>query len=481
MCILVNTTTPWFSNDVSSCNIARTFKHILGEILEKPYLKLSNLNLITEEEKSWLAAWNAPIPKQRAICIHTSILQNCSKGPQKPAVSAWDGNFTYGDLDELSGRLALYLRTLKLPPGTIIPLFFEKTKWAIVAVLGVLRAGAAYVIVDPASPISRTMSICKDVDAEVMVCSNTCLHLANKLVAQVIAVEEAVKYDNISQHAELDDILVKLTDPVYAVFTSGSTGRPKGVVIEHGGFFKRAMANGPTLSLSDESRILQFASFVFDVANRDILYTLLYGGCICMPSESQRSNDLALFMNQQRVNWASITPSTSRILEPSKLPFLKTLVLCGEPMNASLVAKWADRLRLINAYGPSEATTISCMATVTSSSKAMNIGKGSGSVLWIVDPDDHDRLAPLGAVGELVIESPSVGRGYLNRPLESAASFLTTTSWLSQFRNEPSCSLLYKTGDLAHYDADGTILFAGRKDGQIKINGQRVDVGEIEH
>ncbi|OGE52158.1 hypothetical protein PENARI_c011G11986 [Penicillium arizonense] len=469
----------FFSDEARIHNIARTFQYTLGQILDQPHLKLRELNLITKEERLSLASWNPPIPVQPASCIHTAILETCSKSLHKPAVNAWDGDLTYGELDELSSRLAQHLGTLNLSPETIIPLCFEKTKWAIVAVLGVLRAGAAYVFVDPAAPTARTKSVCEDVKAELMICSTACLSTATRLVPVAIAVEHVVK-NTLSLDTE-KDLVVKLTDPVYAVFTSGSTGRPKGVVIEHGGFFRRAMANGPILSLSSDSRVLQFANFVFDVANRDILYTLLFGGCICIPSDSQRSNELTAFINQQRVNWVSIAPSPSRILDPDKVPTIRTLVLCGEPMNSSLVAKWADRVHLINAYGPSEATTISSMATVTRSSSPTNIGKGSGSVLWIVDPADPGRLAPIGAVGELVIESPSVGRGYLNRPAETASSFLPTTAWLSRFRADSPCSYLYKTGDLVQYAADGTMLFCGRKDGQVKIRGQRVDLGEIEH
>ncbi|RAL08711.1 acetyl-CoA synthetase-like protein [Aspergillus homomorphus CBS 101889] len=481
MSILVDTTVSPFSNEASSSNIARTFKHALSQILQKPHLKLSSLSLITEDDKSLLGSWNTSPPSQPARCVHTAILDNCSKFPHKPAVSAWDGNFTYGELDELSCRLSQQIRALNLSPGTIIPLCFEKSKWVIVAVLGVLRAGAAYAIVDPSSPMARITSVCDDVKASLIVCSKNCLDKASRLVHQVIAVEDAVEEPIVFNDTTSNDAVVELNDPVYVAFTSGSTGRPKGAVIEHGGFYQRAMANGPTLSLSEDSRILQFASFVFDVANRDILYTLLYAGCICIPSDWQRSNELAAFINKQQVNWASITPSAIRILDPNDVPTLRTLVLCGEPMNTSLVARWADRLHLINAYGPSEATTVSSMATVTRSSMPMNIGKGSGSALWIVDPANHDRLVPVGAVGELVIESPSVGRGYLNRPAETASSFLNTTAWLSQFRAQPNPNYLYKTGDLVQYAADGTLLFFGRKDGQIKINGQRVDLGEIEH
>ncbi|CAG8385308.1 unnamed protein product [Penicillium salamii] len=481
MSVSVNTKTPLFSDEDRIRNIVRTFRHILGQILDRPGLELQQLKFISDEEKILLSGWNTPIPNQPTSCVHTAILKNYLKSPHKPAVNAWDGDLSYGQLNELSSRVAQYLCSLNLPPGTIIPLCLEKSKWAIVAVLAVLRAGAAYVFLDSNSPHARMRSVCDNVEADLIICSETCLSTASQLVHRAIAVSVVAMDTAISIKAGPKDDLVAVSDPVYAVFTSGSTGRPKGVVIDHGGFFQRAMANGPALHLSDESRVLQFANFAFDAANRDILYTLLYGGCICIPSESQRSNDLTAFINQQRVNWVSITPSAGRILDPNEVSTIRTMISCGESMSTGLVAKWADRVHLINSYGPSEATTISSMTIVTQSANPMNIGKGSGSVLWIVDPDDHNRLAPIGAVGELLIESPSVGRGYLNRPSKTAAAFLSETEWISEFRAGFAGGHLYKTGDLAQYAADGTVIFSGRKDGQIKINGQRVDVGEIEH
>jgi amino acid adenylation domain-containing protein len=436
--------------------------------------------MITESENACLYGWNRAIPPSPMTCVHNAIIGNCMKYSNRLAVSAWDGDFTYQVMYELSTSLAVYLRALDLPPGTIIPLCFEKSKWAIVAVFGTLRSGAAYVFVDPDSPHARKASICEDVNAQVMLCSPAQLSKARELVPQAIVVETVIQ--DMPTKTNITFPAVKVEDPVYGVFTSGSTGRPKGVLIEHGGFFQRAMANGPKLSLSCKTRVLQFASFVFDVANRDILYTLLFGGCICIPSDSQRLNDLAGFINQKEVNWVSITPSVAKLLEPSTIPSVRHMVSCGEPMTSNMIAEWAGSLQLINAYGPSEATTISSIQTnCTTKTCPTNIGKGSGSVLWIVDPADHNRLAPIGAVGELVIESPSVGKGYINRPTETKLSFLSTTSWLPLFRSGQSDVRLYKTGDLVQYDSDGSIRFRGRKDAQVKIRGQRVDLGEIEH
>ncbi|OOQ87249.1 hypothetical protein PEBR_18225 [Penicillium brasilianum] len=482
-CILADTTKRLYSDATQTVNMARTLHHILPQVIKHPHAHLGELDILTEKEKACLRSWNSALPISPKACVHDAILENCMNHSNRPAISAWDGDLTYHDLCELSASVATHLRALDLSPGTIIPLCFEKSKWAIVALLGTLRSGAAYVFIDPDSPHARKVAICEDVNAQVMLCSPTQLSKAEKLVSQAITVEKVIQ-DTLAMTDIAKAALpsVKVEDPVYAVFTSGSTGRPKGVVIEHGGFFQRAMANGPELSLSSETRVLQFASFVFDVANRDILYTLLLGGCICIPSESQRSNDLIGFINEKEVNWISITPSVAKLMQPSAIPTVRHMVSCGEPMTSTMIAEWAGSLQLINAYGPSEATTISSIQTNCAAKICpTNIGKGSGSVLWIVDPADHNRLAPIGAIGELVIESPSVGKGYINRPTETRSSFLSTTSWLPPIRSGDQGVRLYKTGDLVQYDKDGSILFRGRKDAQVKIRGQRVDLGEIEH
>ncbi|CAI7640359.1 unnamed protein product [Penicillium manginii] len=463
--------------------LAQQFEHVLRQVCAENTapLMVKDVGTVSEQDLREIGMWNETVPTRAGRCVHDLIVERCREQPDAPAVNAWDGDLTYSELDELSSRLARHLGTFNLPPGTIIPLCFEKTKWAIVAVLGVLRAGAAYAMVDMGSPTARIKSVCEDLEADLMLCSIPCVSQASQLVGRAIAVEPVVKNKAMYTNSKPKEPSVKLTDPIYAAFTSGSTGKPKGVVIEHGGFFQRAMANGPILSLSSESRVLQFASFVFDVANRDILYTLLFGGCICIPSESQRSNNLIAFMNEQRVNWVSITPSATRLLNPDELPTLRYMVLCGEPMDPGLVDTWADRLNLINAYGPSEATTISSITKVTRMTNPAEIGKGSGSILWVVDPADHDRLAPIGAVGELLIESPSIGSGYLNRPAEMALPFLPITAWYSRFRSGPKCCRLYKTGDLVQYAVDGSLRFMGRKDTQVKLRGQRIELSEVEH
>jgi non-ribosomal peptide synthetase component F len=235
-------------DDNQTANMARTFRHVLPQVISRPHTHLGDLKLITETEKACLRRWNPAIPPLPGTCVHDAILKNCVIHSNRLAVSAWDGEFTYHELDNLSFILAVHLHAMDLPRGTIVPLFFEKSKWAIVAVLGTLRSGAAYVFVDPASSHARTISTCEDINAHVMLCSTTHLSKAMELVPQAIAVETLVQSKvTLTDAAKTQLPSIKVEDPVYAVFTSGSTGRPKGVVIEHSGFFQRAMANWPAL------------------------------------------------------------------------------------------------------------------------------------------------------------------------------------------------------------------------------------------
>ncbi|KAK6815196.1 hypothetical protein RU639_008655 [Aspergillus parasiticus] len=464
--------------------LAQAFRRVMSEIVSEPVKVVSCLDLCSRQDVSQIAVWNERATPQSNDCVHNLILQQCLENPDDMAISSWDGSFTYKRLDELSSQVAARLATCGVRPETFVPLCFEKNKWAIVAILGVIKAGGAYILLDPDYPLERIHSICKAVKAELVVTSTQNKRIVEELAPRVITVgQEIYRW----QHDQVDEQGVDRTsatpqNALYAVFTSGSTGVPKGVVIEHASFCAAAKSNGAALSLDRHSKVLQFANFAYDVANRDILFTLMFGGCICLPSASERSNDIASCINQHQVNWASLTPSVAGLIAPESVPTLRCLLLGGEPMTAANVASWAEKVHLMNAYGPCECAAVSSLQSrITTTSDHRNIGRGVGVALWIVDMDNPEQLLPIGATGELVIESASVGRGYINDEEGSKSSFLETTAWLDQFRPGRSGQRLYRTGDLARYNADGTINFIGRKDSQIKIHGQRVELMEVEY
>ncbi|THC87964.1 hypothetical protein EYZ11_012591 [Aspergillus tanneri] len=274
-------------------------------------------------------------------------------------------------------------------------------------------------------------------------------------------------------------------DPVYAVFTSGSTGKPKGVVIQHSSFCSSALGHGKLFGLSSGSRVFQFSSHAFDVSITDHLTTLIMGGCICVPSENDRQNCPARAANDLGVTFADLTPSVARMLCPSRISTMKTVVLSGEVVTATdleLLAIGPTIIRVMNSYGPAECavkSTLNC--DVRPVTDPQNIGKAVGGICWVVNSNNHEKLVPIGAVGELLIEGSIVGSGYLCDPAKSSAVFIQAPSWLRRFRAADYTGRLYKTGDLVQYVATGELRYIGRKDTQVKLRGQRLELGEVEH
>lgn len=208
----------------------------------------------------------------------------------------------------------------------------------------------------------------------------------------------------------------------------------------------------------------------------------MHGGCVCIPDENTRLNNIVSAISTMRVNWALLTPSFVDFFGPESVSSLKTLVLGGEAMNQSHIMTWAPHTKLINAYGPSECSVVAvCNNNVTLDTHPLDIGTPLAHA-FVTDPINHDCLLPVGEIGELLIHGPTLAREYLDNPSQTAKSFITNPPWLSQVMPAGNKQLrLYKTGDLVRQNMDGTLRFQGRKDQQVKVHGQRVELGEIEH
>ena len=253
--------------------------------------------------------------------------------------------------------------------------------------------------------------------------------------------------------------------------------------MEHEALSTSIHYHGAKLNLNNTSRVLQFVAFTFDISFSDIFATLSHGGCICIPSEFDRMNNLEHAINSLEVNHACLTAAVAKQLRPSELRHLKTLVIAGEAPTRDILTTWADKVCLINMYGPAECS-IYCAGKrdVHRNDCPENIGVGVGALLWITDIHDHDILAPVGAIGELLIEGPLLARCYLNDEAQTKAAFIEDPAWSIEDGSRSSQRRrLYKTGDLVHYDSDGSIVYVGRKDKQVKVRGQRVELGEVEH
>lgn len=453
------------------------FKHVLFQLctLSMRAYAIEEIEVCSMEDKREIAHWNQSTVDQHDVCVHSLISRRAREAPLTPAVNAWDGTLTYAELEDRSNMFCQHLLSLGVKPGMKIPLLFEPSLWVVVAMLGVAKSGAAFTVIDAHCPQGRMEQIVKDLDAEYIICSTQTYQTA-KLFALPILL-------NMLRITSLQAVCTSSLpqgfpeDTLYIIYTSGSTGRPKGCIIQHGAYASSALAHAAALNLNSTSRVLQFAAYAFDASILEILTTLVKGGCVCIPSKEEKENSLVQIIRDMNVNWALLTPSLIDIISPQDVPTLQVLVLGGEPIRSANIKTWAEAVWLCNAYGPSEASVVATVNSgLTIDSSASMIGRSVGSHSWIVNPKDSTRLAPIGVVGELLIEGPILSAGYLHNAKHNKAAFIEGTSFLDR-RSQRR----YKTGDLVRYDSDGFLHFVRRKDDQVKLRGQRFEPGETEN
>lgn len=472
-------------------NVANAFTSGMNSILRSTNGEtIEQIDLLGESSFGQLLTWNGNEQSMHDECIHDLVAQQVGTRPDAIAISAWDGEFSYAVLDDLSSKIAQHLVKLGVGPEAMVPLCFEKSAWAIITTLGVLKAGGACVPLNISHPLARTHKIVEDVQAKLILASPAQLAQLQLLKsdAKILAISKSF-VDSLPTRQETR-AAVTPEATAFIIYTSGSTGLPKGVVQEHRGICTSVKNQGKALGYDSTSRILQFAAYTFDVSIGDIFGALFYGGCICVLSESDRTDDLTGAINKLNANQACLTPTVARTIRSDAVPSIKTLTLGGEPLTAKDMATWSTVVRLINIYGVTE-TTVWCTTQEISSSEfsnPKNVGKAFSGRTWIVDANDHGKLAPLGSIGELVIDGPALAGGYLNDVQKTTAAFIKDPSWLLKFniiaghlRALEQDQRIYKTGDLARYTPNGSIEYIGRKDTQVKVNGQRIELGEIEH
>lgn len=469
----------------------RSFTSIVDTLLREHHCPIVSVLSISEDELEEIWSRNTPLPPNLETCMHRIISEKAQLQPEKNAIEAWDGDLTYAQVDRYSAQLAQNLRLLDDAPNQIIPVLFEKSKWTAVAVLAVMKSGACFALLDPAQPEGRLRTIIQQINATIVVASKTQAAVAARVApgASIVPVSES-KFSKIyhpfaEQQPNTSLPPVSPSAPLYIQFTSGSTGHPKGCVITHSQFTSGAIPRAYTVGYRSHSRVLDFASYAFDVSIDSMLCTLAHGATLCTPSEESRMNDLSGVMRKMRITLAGMTPSVARTLDPDILPSLDSLAVGGEGVSSSDAAAWRQKTKVINCYGPSECTVGATINGDVGSLPYITMGKGHGCVMWLTDPADHSKLVPPGAVGELLIEGPIVGNGYLNNLAKTREVFIEDPDFLlAGSKSIPGRrGRLYKTGDLVRYDPDGKgeVIFVGRRDQQVKLRGQRIELAEIEY
>ena len=466
---------------MAAYNLAYSFEAILDCSIAEPLRPIGELNVLSMRDMQQISKWNESAMARCEACVHHFIEENSRQTPQAPAISSWDGSLDYRELDDLSSRVAKHLISLGVGPEVIVPVCFEKSMWAVVAMLAILKAGGAFVPLDPLHPVERLTMIIRKTRATLVVTSATHSALFEGGAVMICVVGRPLIDVLDDTHTLPSKQGTHSGNAAFVLFTSGSTGQPKGIVQEHGSVCTNALAHGPALGMGPTSRVLQFAAFTFDVSMMDIFTTLILGGCICMPSEYDRMNDIVSFINSRDVNWTFMTPSFSNLIEPDHVPSLKKLALGGEAVTQENIQRWAGKVSLFNCYGPAEiGTCVVSAMPIVSNARAETVGQRLSSTLcWLTDPSDHNKLVPIGAIGELCVEGPTLAREYLNDSELTATQFVQNPLWMGEIPGRQRT--IYKVGDLLRQNSNGSLDFVGRIDSQVKIRGQRVELGEVEH
>ncbi|KAM0418809.1 hypothetical protein ACHAPT_012250 [Fusarium lateritium] len=471
---------PAFMTREQAANVSSTYDKIVSEMINRPETLISNLDWFGEQNERQVLAWNSNPKSNVQECIHQAVSKHGALRPDAEAVCAWDGSFPYSQLLSLSDRLACRLQASGVGPEIFVPICFDKSKWTVVAMLAVLKSGAAFVPLDPTHPLPRLQSLVRKVQAQTILCSPQHRGMLESVAAELIPVDDQL-FMQLAEHDGDEVDCGSWSNGAYMIFTSGTTGVPKGALIQHGALLSSALAHGPAMMMDSNTRSLQFAASTFDVSITEILTCLILGGCVCIPSENARLNAIEEAITQLRANWALLTPTFVKFIDPAKVPSLSTLVTGGEAMTQAVIDSWSH-INLINCYGPAETSVVSHVHRGMRKGKnPLNIGRQVGVHCWVVDRYNHDRLVPVGAVGELLLEGHTLAREYYKEPEKTSEAFIVDPAWTRNQPRQNGPRRMYKTGDLVKYNHDGTFHIAGRKGSQIKFHGQRIELGEIEH
>jgi surfactin family lipopeptide synthetase C len=469
------------------------FNTLLEGIVSNPEQRLSDLSLLTRAERQQLIVdWNrADVEYPSYRCLHELIADQVDRTPDAVAVVFEDKCLTYRQLDERANQLARYLQKLGVGPETLVGICVERSLELVVGLLGILKAGGAFVPLDPDYPGDRLAFMLQDAAVRVLL---TQAHLTASLPAhQSRIVQLDSDWPSIAEESR-DGLRNAVTAEqlAYMIYTSGSTGTPKGVMIEHGGLVQHCVDCRGVYGLTSRDRVLQFASLSFDTAIEEILPSLVSGASVVLrepavwlPSEfRQKLAELGLTVIQLTpAYWHQLAETWANAIEPISAHQLRLVIIGGDIMSAKTLQLWRqtpfNNVRLLNTYGPTETiiTATSFEIPMADRRQAMleriPIGRPLGNrQIYVLD--HWCRPAPVGVPGELHIGGTALARGYHNRPELTAEKFIADPF------SRRAGARLYRTGDLVRYLTDGNIEFLGRVDQQVKIRGFRIELGEIE-
>ncbi|HBT88792.1 non-ribosomal peptide synthetase [Desulfobacter sp.] len=452
---------------------------LMGQCVDQPDYTVSRTSLLSVQERRQILNSYATY-KEFALesrCAHEVIAQNALKYPDKPAV-IFEGNaITYMAMERRANQVAHYLRTLGAGPENVVGWCVNKSHDIVFGLLGIMKSGAAFLPMDPAQPKERMSYMIKDAGVKFIVTQKSLAQTIPADLCQLVFLDHDM--ENLDNYDPLTPptVLINPRNLAYVIYTSGSTGMPKGVMVAHSNLANLISAQIPEFRVSARSRVLQTLSLSFDAALGEIFRALMAGASLYLA----RHDDLmpgpelvSLLKEKQITSVAFAAAALAAMPKASKeLIELENLTVGGDTISPELVAHWSQNRRFMNGYGPTETTIGATLAANWNPENKPPLGNPLPNVrVYILDR--WMQPVPVGISGELYIGGVGVTRGYLNKPQQTALSFVP-----DPFSSIPGARL-YRTGDMARWLPDGVIDFLGRMDHQVKIRGFRIELSEIE-
>ena len=459
--------------------IAKHLEIIYQAMTFNPDEKTGNLQLISEEEKNLvLKEWNGPdVPFAEQSTVHGLFEEMVNKYPQATAVRFEDREVSYKELNERANQLAHYLIQQGIGPETIVTLSFPRTIELVLATVAVLKAGAAYLPIDPEYPQERIDYMIADSGTQTMIIHDSLkAQFAHHSLQTILLGKENDWLKDFSKENPRAGALP--ANLGFMIYTSGSTGRPKGVLLPHKGMVNLFQAMAKDLPVDKNKTMLQMASFSFDAASCEIFTGLTTGATLQMIDKDilLSTDKFVKFLNEKKITTVTIPVSLLTILPEKEIHSFETIMSVGDICTQDLALRWKDRCRFMNGYGPTEGSVgaiWSVFEEYHAFSHSAPIGRPFDNIkIYILDKQLNP--APVGIPGEIHIGGAGVSRGYFNRPGLTAEKFIPDPF------SAKSGARMYRTGDLARFLPDGQVEFLGRVDFQVKIRGYRIELGEIE-
>ncbi|MFI9367056.1 amino acid adenylation domain-containing protein, partial [Kitasatospora sp. NPDC053057] len=422
--------------------------------------------LAPEDRRRLLVEWNETVVEVGSATVPELFVAQVGRDPDAVAVVDGGVELSYGELDARSNRLARYLTGRGVGPESVVGVCLERGVELLVAVLGVLKAGGAYMTIDPEYPAQRVAHMLEDAEPSVLLASEGTL----ALVPGALALEGL-------DLAGLDDgpldVVVRAQDSAYVIYTSGSTGRPKGVLVSHAGVASLVAGQVRDLGVGAGSRVGQYGSVGFDAFAWEWFMALLTGATlVVIPSDRRVGEVLPGFLAESGVTHVALPQAVLATLDEGSIASDVVLVTGGEALPVEVMARWSRGHRLFNSFGPAETTVDATCWPCDPLADEVAIGSPVVNTRVFV-LDEFLAPVPVGVAGELYVAGVGLARGYLGRPGLTAERFVANPFGGSGER-------LYRTGDRARWTADGQLLFVGRADDQVKIRGFRIEPGEVE-